>query len=139
MKRCLSLLLAACTLHAYAEPPRIGRLFTTPAERERLDALRQSGGQSPVAAQPAPVEEVQPPAPPPPPPEPMVVTGIVTRSDGKSVVWINDTPQPDQTVTRSAGRTPAAVVTLPSGQRATIKAGQALDVTTGAVGDAPRR
>lgn len=140
MKRLAILVLAVAAAHAFAEPPQIGRLFTTPAEREGLDRLRDAGGQAPapepVAA--AVATEAQPAPPPPPPPEPIAVTGIVTRSDGKSVVWINGTPQTDQHVTARPGATPTATVTLPSGQRASVKAGQAIDVTTGAVGDARR-
>lgn len=140
MKQLASLLLLAAAGYAAAQPPYIGRLFTKPDERAELDRLREAGGRKAAPAQPqaaATSEAVTPPAPPPPP-EPIAVTGIVTRSDGKSVVWINGTPQSDQPVSTAAGGTPAATVTLPSGQRATVKAGQAVDVTTGAVGDARR-
>lgn len=141
MKRLLAFLLAwAATAQAAAEPPRIGRLFTTPAERAGLDRLRDAGGRAPDPGQAqGPVAvEAQPEPAPPPPPEPIAVTGIVTRSDGKSVVWVNGVPQPDQAVTSSPGKTPAATVILPSGQKATLKAGQVVDVNTGAVGDARR-
>lgn len=141
MKRLFALmLLAATAAQAAAEPPVIGRLFTTPSERAGLDRMRDAGGQAPAAApaeDPAAVE-AQPAPAPAPPPEPIAITGIVTRSDGKSVVWINGTPQTDQAVSAAPGATPAATVTLPSGQQATVKAGQAVDVTTGAVGDARR-
>lgn len=133
-------LAAAAAAHAAAEPPPIGRLFTTPAERASLDRLRDAGGRAPEPAQvqgPAVTEAQAAPAPPPPP-EPISVTGIVRRSDGTSVVWINGVPQTDQAVSRTEGGTPAATVMLPSGQRATLKAGQAVDVNTGAVGDARR-
>lgn len=141
MKRLYAfMLVAAAAAEAAADPPVIGRLFTTPSERAGLDRLRDAGGQAPA---PAPAQdlsavEAQPAPPPPPPPEPIAVTGIVTRSDGKSVVWINGTPQTDQSVSAAPGATPAATVTLPSGQQATVKAGQAVDVTTGAVGNARR-
>jgi hypothetical protein len=141
MKRLPAIVFAAAVAaHAAAEPPPIGRLFTTPSERVGLDRLRDAGGRAPEPAQaPGPaVTEVQAAPAPPPPPEPISVTGIVRRSDGTSVVWINGVPQTDQAVSRSAGGTPAATVTLPSGQRATLKAGQAVDVNTGAVGDARR-
>lgn len=135
MKRWPLLLLAALALPATAEPPRIGRLFMTPSERADLNRLRDAGGRiepAPVAAPQAPVAAAEPLPPTPPPP--MVVTGIVQRSDGKSTVWINNTPQNDQQVGASNGA-PAVTVLLPSGQQATLKAGQAVDVTTGAVGD----
>lgn len=140
MKKLTALLLFSAAGYAAAEPPDIGRLFTTSAERAGLDRLRDAGGRqaAPEPVQATAVVEAQPAPPPPPPPEPISVTGIVTRSDGKSVVWINGTPQADQAVSTAPGATPSATVTLPSGQRATVKAGQAVDVTTGAVGDARR-
>jgi len=134
MKRLTMLLLAALSLSAAAEPPRIGRLFMTPSERAGLDRLRDAGGRIEPPPAPAPPAEAGTAPLPPPPPPPMVVTGIVQRSDGKSTVWINNTPQDDQQVGAANGA-PAVTVMLPSGQRATLKAGQAVDVATGVVGD----
>lgn len=133
----LMLLLPA---QALAEPPLIGRLFTSPAERATLDSLRSASGRPAPVGQ-ASAEPAAPPpdyAEPPPPPEPVVVTGIVKRSDGRSTVWINNAPQQDAAVQRT-GPAGAATVTvpLPGGQQATVKAGQQLDVTTGEVRDAP--
>lgn len=134
MKTWPTLLIAALALPAAAEPPRIGRLFMTPSERADLNRLRDAGGRiepAPAAPQ-APVAGTEPLPPAPPPP--MVVTGIVQRSDGRSTVWINNTAQDDQQVGTANGA-PAVTVMLPSGQRATLKAGQAVDVATGTVGD----
>lgn len=134
MKRWLLLLLAVLALRAGAEPPHMGRLFMSPSERAGLDRLRDAGGRiEPPPAPPPPPAAGTEPLPPAPPP-PMVVTGIVQRSDGKSTVWINNTPQDDQQVGAANGA-PAVTVMLPSGQRATLKAGQAVDVATGVVGD----
>ena len=136
MKRLPLLLLAVLALSAAAAPPRIGRLFMSPSERAGLDRLRDAGGriEPPPAPAPAPAPEAGAAPLPPPPPPPMVVTGIVQRSDGRSTVWINNTPQNDQQVGAANGA-PAVTVMLPSGQRATLKAGQAVDVATGVVGD----
>lgn len=137
--------MAALALYAAAEPPPIGRLFTTPAERDSLDRQRETGGPggaAPVQMAPAPAPELPPVQAAPalaPPPAPIVVSGIVTRSDGKSTVWINGVPQDDQPVATVDGVAPAVTVVLPSGQQATLKAGQGVDVTTGAVGDALQR
>ena len=54
----------------------------TPAEREELDARRASGGEAPPDA--APVMEQAAP-------ERILLSGILTRSSGPDVVWINGT------------------------------------------------
>ena len=63
----------------------IGRLFFTPAERAQLDVARANkrapeppGGASQKSAEP-------------PKPETQIITynGIVRRSDGKSILWLN--------------------------------------------------
>ena len=135
----------AAAAAARAEVPAMGRLFMTPGERASLDSLRAGGGRAPgrqpAMAQPqgAP-EESAPVFEPPPPPAPVVVTGIVKRSGGRSTVWINNVPQEDAAIAADT-RTGAQSVTvpLPGGQQATVKAGQQLDVTTGEVRDAPTR
>ena len=130
---------------ARAEPPAIGRLFMTPGERASLDALRAGGGraaarQSPGAQAQVESAEQLPVAEPPPPPAPVVVTGIVKRSNGRSTVWINNVPQEDAAIAPDArSGAPSVTVPLPTGQQATVKAGQQLDVTTGEVRDAPTR
>ena len=64
----------------------LGRLFTTPAERAALERLRHA---PPKAEQPPkPVEPKAVEAPPPPVPQ-VSVQGVVTRSDGQNVVWVN--------------------------------------------------
>lgn len=136
--------IAAASMPAVAEPPVIGRLFMTPDERASLDAQRAGGGRaaraSAMPAAPPEAAEPSPAAEPPPPPAPVVVTGIVKRSDGHSTVWLNNVPQEDAAIKPEA-RTGAPSVTVPlqGGQRATVKAGQQLDVTTGEVRDAPTR
>ena len=137
--------MAAIAATARAEPPAIGRLFMTPAERASLDALRATGGRT--APQPPSVAQAQPEpaeapvaAEPPAPPAPVVVTGIVKRSDGRSTVWINNVPQEDAAIAPDArSGAPSVTVPLPTGQQATVKAGQQVDVTTGEVRDAPTR
>ncbi len=67
-----------------------GRLFTTPAERARLDQLRlTSKPPSKQELQGDQTEEVAAPVAPPS----VSVQGYITRSDGKKgTVWINNTP-----------------------------------------------
>lgn len=70
----------------HAAAADLERLFTTPGERARLDALRREGmpraasvnpsaGQAPVQAEkPAPT---------------IVLNGVLRRGDGDQVIWIN--------------------------------------------------
>jgi hypothetical protein len=122
-----------------APPVHFGRLFTTPAERERLDAMRLSGGQ--VASAPAmPVPAVPgeaAPLPPPPPPQPVTLNGVVQRSGGASTIWVNQEARTGAEIRVAPGtREPAVVVSLPNGGKAILKPGQQVDPNTGAVRDA---
>jgi len=84
----LVLLLSATTGHA---DDKFGRFFTTPAEREYLDQLRNSKEQQPelelpqeeVARERKPVERAVPV-------NRIVLKGLVYRKDGKSTAWVND-------------------------------------------------
>jgi hypothetical protein len=67
-----------------ADGQSLGRFFFTPAERVELDAARARKRQAPA---PAPVVE---PAPTPPPRRTVTYGGIVRRSDGRSMLWLND-------------------------------------------------
>jgi hypothetical protein len=71
---------------AVAAPP-LGRFFFTQEERVELDAARVKKKHAPAAA-PKPPPEVAPAARP----TARVVTygGIVRRSDGRSMLWLND-------------------------------------------------
>jgi hypothetical protein len=69
----------------------LGRLFFTPAERARLDALRAGTADD---ALPAPVPDIALPLPPltldpPPPAPPLAVNGLVVRERGPATAWIN--------------------------------------------------
>lgn len=124
----LMLTLAAGPMgRAQAAAPALGRLFATPDERSQLDALRERGG-APLA--PPRQADAPPPAPPP-----VALDGIVTRSSGKSTVWLNQTAQHDDAHVRrgAARRAPAFSLELPSGQKVLLKPGQRVDPASGAV------
>jgi hypothetical protein len=123
----LALAAAMGTPAAHAQPPHLGRLFTTEAERQRLDAQRT--GTNASAVPPAPAPET---AAPPPPPAPLTVNGVVLRSGGHATVWINQVPQAGAVRLGPDGRTPAVTVTLPGGASVTVKPGQQVDPVTGA-------
>jgi len=119
MKRILILACCTCTLNAQAEP--LGRLFHTPEQRALLDTARKTmpmnvGG-----------EEQAPSAPD------FTLKGVVTRSDGKRSVWLNDRLE------HSAGRAGTQVpVQLPGGE-VKLKVGQSIDPATGRVTESYRR
>jgi hypothetical protein len=124
--------LCACLLAcapALAQVPPMGRLFSTPAEREQLDA-RRAGVPAPSVAVAAPL------AAPAPPPIPVTVDGIVRRSSGKTTVWLNREAQdpPPGSLAGSAAA-PAYRIVLPSGASVAVKPGQKVDLSAGTVND----
>lgn len=80
----LSCLLAMAPLASLAGEP-LGRLFTTPEQRQALDA-----GRTPADAdwEPAPAEA----SGPQPVDGQVVVNGVIRRSQGPDVVWVNGSP-----------------------------------------------
>ncbi|MGH8646266.1 MAG: hypothetical protein ACREX4_18120 [Gammaproteobacteria bacterium] len=66
----------------------LGRLFTTPDERQMLEALRNQPRRAEGPPEPLEPEAL---APEPPPVQSVRVDGFVTRSRGNNTVWINGT------------------------------------------------
>ena len=128
------------------EAPALGRLFFTPDERARLDALRRR----PAAAPQAPVAAAAPapqPQPLPPAPEYVTLNGVVRRSDGSTTVWLNNKPvrgqQTEQGIVVSPSERPGApgnvTVRVPqTGRSVDLKVGQQLEVNSGKVQEAYR-
>ena len=77
------LALAACA--AVAQAQDLGRLFTTPQEREMLEALRRQPPKPQTEAAPvvAPAVESAPVVPN------VTMNGLVRRSRGQAMVWVN--------------------------------------------------
>lgn len=69
----------------------LGRLFTTPQQRIRLDELRQAlpQGEEAITAQLLPEEPGDAAAPEGPAGESITVKGLVTRKGGESTAWVN--------------------------------------------------
>lgn len=125
------------------------RLFTTAAERQRLEELRAAGADAAkretaadaageTAARRSRVEPRKLP--------PVELRGFVRRSDGPGAVWVNDgstvddAPLPDDIRVRSGRLDGAtAVVTLPDGRTVRLKPGQTWDPDTGRVVDSYER
>ena len=66
----------------------LGRLFTTPEERQMLEALRNQPPRPEAPPEPLEPEAL---APEPPPVQSVRVDGFVSRSRGNNTVWINGT------------------------------------------------
>jgi hypothetical protein len=127
MKRAWLTLCCAIATLAQAQPPQLGRLFSSPEERARLDAGR-SGTPPAVAVQ------VAPPPPPPPPGPPMELNGLVQRSSGRSTVWLNQAPQ--QEPYNQVSGASQLTLRLSNGQVVVLKPGQQYDPASGTVMEA---
>lgn len=124
-----------------AEP--FGRLFTTPAERNTLDHLRQTRKIEPLNTdQPQEMIEAVPVIPPE-----ISVQGYVKRSDGKKgTVWINQKPVQENSSTgeMEVGRLPRngneVQIKVPGLDKSVkLKAGQVYDPETGSVSESKVR
>jgi hypothetical protein len=71
----LSCIYPAYTAAAYYEEGALGKLLTTPAQRQKIDAFRKGKSIGVTREQISPTD--------------VKVQGIVTRSDGTSTVWVN--------------------------------------------------
>jgi hypothetical protein len=100
------------------EASRLGRMFTTPEQREVLDRRRQ------LNIKEAEVVEER---------GSTTVNGRVVRSSGKSTTWLNGVPENDSYKNREADR--VAVEGTDPQSRVPIKVGQTLDRTQGDISD----
>ncbi len=75
-----------CVHFVHAENAGLGRLFTTPQERQMLEAARHQPRIVEQAPQPTSMPE--PTSAPPPLPD-VTLNGVVVRSGGRSTVWVN--------------------------------------------------
>lgn len=138
--------LAACTVPAAGQTTftTMGRLFTTPSDRMRLDQQRnaadvrgqyQTGegaaGQNAQAGMPAPAAAYSPP--PPPAPRPVSLGGVVRRSDGSATVWVDKMPHETRMPAASAGK---GITVDIEGRSVQLKPGQTYDPANGTVIDA---
>ncbi|HYH40460.1 MAG TPA: hypothetical protein VD867_00635, partial [Burkholderiales bacterium] len=136
-------LAAACAAAAQLEPARtttgagLGRLFFTPTERAQLDLARSQ--------KKAPAEAAAPAAELPPLPQTVTYGGIVRRSDGKSMLWLNNQLVDEKEALSGLnlkGRVrPDGAVTLrvpQTGGSIDVKVGQSVELHTGRVGEVRR-
>lgn len=131
----LLLMLLAAGL-AHADP--LGRLFFSPAERASLDKARQTS----IVTRAAPPSE-EPQQEQVPLDAKYTLNGVIRRSDGISVLWVNGRPQVEKSA--AAARSTAAQASVAVGadnRSARMKVGQTLNSTTGTVTevyDSPKR
>ncbi|MCL6650525.1 MAG: hypothetical protein K6U89_19685 [Chloroflexi bacterium] len=130
----LALLGALAAASAPAAEP-LGRFFFTPAQRESLDAARAQNIRAAVATQKSEEE-------PAPAPEVVTYGGVVRRSDGRTVVWINDQALPEEaaragtTVVRRVRPDGSVTLEVPqSGQRVELKVGQSVELLSGTIAE----
>ena len=125
---------APAAANAQAGRSAIGRLFYTPAERAALDVARVQKPAAPAAAQEAPEA--------PPPPQVVSYGGLVRRSDGRAMLWINNRLVDEKEAlagihlkgkVRSDG---AVTLQVPeTGRSIEIKVGQSVEIQTGKVAE----
>jgi hypothetical protein len=83
------------------------------------------GGGSPGAAAAAPTQDA------------LVMNGVLRSSSGRSTVWLNNVPQSgaQNKLSTRGKKSQALTVTLPSGKKVILQAGQRYDVNDGRVKD----
>jgi hypothetical protein len=110
----------------------LGRLFFTPEQRAALEQARRNNIRAEELAAQAAVKPKAPRA------RKVVVNGLITRSDGMSVVWVNGKPVETETADgmRVSPTTSQGSVVLrdpQKGRALRLKVGQRADLLTGKV------
>jgi hypothetical protein len=127
----LSFLLLIAAFPAVAQEAPLGRLFLTPEQRAALDNARRNKIRAEAVAG-AVVKKPKPPAA-----RSVLINGIVKRSDGETIVWVNGKPIEGETPDGMQFQSPsngAVVVREPDkGRRVEIKVGQQVDMVTGRI------
>jgi hypothetical protein len=90
------LVLLGASASAAESRPGLGRLFTTPAERAEIDSARRRP--PPAASSQGAASGASPSA------ASVTVNGLISRSDGRRVVWINGAKVDDGGVTAAGVR-----------------------------------
>lgn len=132
----LAVFLALLPPLAMAAEQTMGRLFFTPEQRARMDVARQQERSIRIDAE---QQENEPPA------ANITLNGVLTRSDGKTTVWINNKEQSGEqagsgiAVRGSGGRGQVSVITPDAKRAVPLKVGQSIDMSSGLVEEAYHR
>jgi hypothetical protein len=135
MSRLLLCALIVLTSPAFAQDASLGRLFLTPEQRAALDNARRNKIRAETVAG-AVVKRPKPPAA-----RSVLINGVVKRSDGETIVWVNgkpvegETPDGMQFQVGPQGENSVLVREPDNGRRVEIKVGQQVDLVTGRVKD----
>ncbi|MDW8467835.1 MAG: hypothetical protein RML56_01280 [Burkholderiales bacterium] len=128
-RRALLLAVAVASIPAATAAHELGRLFFTPEQRAALDARRKAK----IPEKPAPVVVEAPVT---------RLDGFVRREDGRSTVWVNGVPAPQEAPPEGMRFAPsrrdrlAVSVALGEGERRfELKVGERLDRESGEVRD----
>lgn len=108
---------------AYAQP-EIGRVFFSKQERAELDRLRSSSTPGEMTTASEPVTQ-----------EPLRVDGVVQRSNGSAVAWINGETWQEAGARGAGKRVPLTAPVQAGGRSVRLKVGQEIDTRTGKVQD----
>lgn len=110
-----------------AQAQELGRLFFTPEQRDALDARRRARlPDKPAALAPSPTTRID---------------GSVTRSSGRSTLWVDGAAVPDGTqpeglrVRRGGDPSRVTVIVGEDGRRIDLRVGETLDRGSGEVKD----
>lgn len=119
------LLLCAALAPAVALAQDLGRLFFTPEQREALDARRKARlPDRPAVVAPSPTTRID---------------GSVTRSSGRSTLWVDGTAVPDGTqpdglrIRRGGDASRVTVIVGEDARRIDLRVGETLDRASGEV------
>jgi len=129
-KLIMLMLLVTLNFAARAQDELSGRLFTTAAERARLDQMHR---QNPTLSSALPGITDAPESIP----EQATLNGYVTRSSGKNTTWINQVAHDESDyngrvhVSQKPGHKAEISMKAPGGRRVNIKVGDTLDLQTG--------
>jgi len=132
MRNRLIILMMLVTLNcaAHAQDELGGRLFTTAAERARLDQIHRQNPTLSTALSSttsAPASE----------PEQATLNGYVTRSSGKNTTWINQVAHEENEysgrvhISQKPGHKAEISMKAAGGRRVNVKVGDTLDLQTG--------
>ena len=138
----IAVALALALLAPLADAQSLGRFFFTPAERTELDTARVQRKHRPAPPAPPRVSEALPA--PMPLPQTITYGGIVRRSDGRSLLWLNDRLADEKEALAGlnlrgrVGADGSVSLEVPDGADIRVKVGQSVEVRTGRVAEKPR-
>lgn len=107
----------------------LGRLFYTPEQRARMDVARQHERSARIDEEESAPQSTN-----------ILLNGVITRSDGKSTLWINNRIQNEASQAATVSKGGEVRVVTPGAKRTVpLKVGQSIDMSSGLVEEIYRR